>query len=860
MRLRLSYPTLLTVLIAAACSSEGDGPALTASVDPATVKAGAEVAVSVELTNFALDPAGYGKENAAGKGHFHVYLDTVGEATMLKASAESPVQVGIPLDAAAGAHKLIITLQNNDHSPLSPAVQATVDITVQPGDPPVINAQVDKTSIAAGGEFTVSVTVQNFQLDAANYGGMAVAGHGHYHVYLDQIGDAYKLKGSAQPSQAIIMPIATTPGAHNLIIALETNNHMPVLDVGKTIAVTVTPAPPPTLSALIDNDTIEAGADFTVTVSVEYFVLDPDNYGGAPIERHGHWHVYLDQIGEAYKLKGSALAQDRVTLPANTTQGAHNLLFALETNDHQPLVPAVGQTIPITVAVLAPPPGQNVYVDGKVTKLGAYLAGNNEYVGQASVLAYGVSPAQTTLSSADAATLGDYRLSLPSNGQAMLFATKANYYPSYNSVTTQAENLVGKKIYLAENAWINAIAANHNVDLNAPFACHPPALDAATQCIYAIIVGRIVDDGAAGNGTPRPVAGIAKESFTITGATGAWYTKGPYFLDYNGLPSAELASQTYLDQATGLYKGGLFVAFVEIPQTAGSPYVDLQLSISHADAAAGVTRYFGPAALKVFRPYGVTWTTLAETGTPGGGGVPPPGNVDFDTQIYPLFLTVAQGGLGCQGCHTNQGGATPSAGMNLYGGAETAYNSLNPATYPNRVNLANPDASYLLVRPLYEANGVQDHPIFAFASSQDPAYQLIRAWIAGGAVRTVAQAPVSFANDVRPLLYNTPATGGAGCRSCHYDGVNRNNAPANFYMSNDPQELYDQLVTIAATDSDAYGEGYRINKQAYPERSLILVKPLATSTALHPVKIWSGNTDPRYQLLYRWIAEGYQNN
>jgi hypothetical protein len=121
-----------------------------------------------------------------------------------------------------------------------------------------------------------------------------------------------------------------------------------------------------------------------------------------------------------------------------------------------------------------PPPPPSVRLSGKVTKLGAYLGGTNEYTGQAAVLAYGVVPQASTLTSDQQATLGEYTLTVPTNGQLLLYTQKLGYNPTYNRVTTEAVDITGKNIYLAENAWLNEIAAAHNVDLTTDFACHAP--------------------------------------------------------------------------------------------------------------------------------------------------------------------------------------------------------------------------------------------------------------------------------------------------------------------------------------------------------------------------------------------------
>ncbi|MCC7380747.1 MAG: hypothetical protein IT384_02900 [Deltaproteobacteria bacterium] len=497
--------------------------------------------------------------------------------------------------------------------------------------------------------------------------------------------------------------------------------------------------------------------------------------------------------------------------------------------------------------------GGEITASGQLVRLGDLLAGTTAGVGQAAVLAVGVVPARSTIT--DNAN-GNYTLQIPGNGQTILYANKAGYFPTYNPIAAQGANITGRAIYAAENAWLNAIAQTHGVDLAAQFACHAPALNPNQQCIYTVVVGRVLDDGTAGNGTQRPVADV--NNFTIAaGAAGAnlsdqWYKRGPYYLNYDGTASAA-ATGTIVYDDSGNFRGGLFVAFLEIPRTDGAEAINVRVSAQHTPG--GATRYFGPAEVKAFRPYGVTWVTLNETAGPPNP--PPPSGVSFDAQVYPLFLPVAQGGLGCQGCHTNQGGATPSGGLNLYG-ADAAYAALDPANNPQRVNVQNPGASTLLIKPLYEASGSQDHPIFAFVSEQDPAYRLIYTWIQEGGRRVQVQQPVSFANDVRPLLAQPTNQGGIGCYNCHASGVNANNAPGGFYTGGTPDQLYAELTQEMPTDNGGTGEGYRINKTAgQADRSLVLTNPLYNNAEPHPVKVFSSNADPRYQTIYRWITEGY---
>jgi hypothetical protein len=515
------------------------------------------------------------------------------------------------------------------------------------------------------------------------------------------------------------------------------------------------------------------------------------------------------------------------------------------------------------------PPPRAVMVSGKTLGLASYLSGENIAVGATNVLALGVVPSVSTASSDMPATLGEYTLELPANGRGLLFTSKQGYNQTYNNVTTETTPIMGKNIYVAEAAWLNEIALAHGVDLTNDFACHGPplgSLDPLQRCVYGIGVGRILDDGTAGNGTRRPVAGVSALDFSISYGVEAtpWFTMGPYFLDATGTSSTSTTSIVVVDPQ-GNYRGGYYLYFAEVPRVDGPQSRDLTVSIEYTmtttTSTVGpmtppVTRYFGPVVTSVFRSYGVTWAPIHETGQPPPP--PPPGDIDFDTQIYPLFLPVNQGGFGCQGCHTNENGAIPTGNMNLFGGPEIAYEALNPLLHPNRVNTASPEASLVLRKPLYEASGQQDHPIFAFVSVQDPAYQLIHRWITEGATRGDVIVPqVSFSRDVLPILANLTNAGGAGCVSCHGDLLEN---PGGFYVGGTPLEVYEELVNELALDNSLTGELYRVNKLGAPERSLVLTNPLAASPELHPVKLFGDVTDPRHLIIYNWIAQGYQNN
>lgn len=502
-----------------------------------------------------------------------------------------------------------------------------------------------------------------------------------------------------------------------------------------------------------------------------------------------------------------------------------------------------------------------VLVSGVARNLEDFLGGTPVPVAAAEIEARGV----VGVANDTTEPTGGYTMRIPQNGYVTLKASKAGYISTYETISVGGLDINNANLVIGSSTYVAAIAQAYGVDLNTPFACHAPN-PTASQCNYAIVIGRVVDDGTENNdGTAAPMGGIASNEFTIKGNNDAtWYKKGPYFLSSLGVPGAGYTTmQRDRSPTTNRYRGGIYVTFLEVPVD-GPAEQDFQISVNSA-AGGALTRYFGPVTVKAVRN-GLAWRTVPQTGegtpvTPPPPPPPPP-NVDFDTQVYPIFLPVNQGGYGCQGCHTDQGGQTPSGGLNLYGGPEVAYQGLDPARYPQRVNTANPAASYLLVRPLYEANGVQDHPIYAFSDTTIPAYQTLYAWIQGGGVRNVVVNPtISFYNQIRPILYRSSAEGGAGCYACHVSGVDENTAPGGAYFGGDGNALYYALTQATATDNGATGEQYRINKTPNNAGySLLLTNPLNGNIEPHPVKLFYGVEDPRYQLIYTWISEGYVND
>lgn len=114
-------------------------PATLSIISPlegATIESG-NISVAVNVSNFNLKVPG--GEPASGEGHIHFYLDidmptTPGESaeTTPETYKGSPKTTVTWEDVAPGTHTFGVQLVNNDHTPLSPPVTATVTVSVIP--------------------------------------------------------------------------------------------------------------------------------------------------------------------------------------------------------------------------------------------------------------------------------------------------------------------------------------------------------------------------------------------------------------------------------------------------------------------------------------------------------------------------------------------------------------------------------------------------------------------------------------------------------------------------------------------------------------------------------------------------------
>ena len=336
----------------------------------ASIVAG-NVEVAIEVSNFTIvQPGG---APVAGQGHVHYYLDAEIPTTPGQPAVTAPGTYKASSSAAAtwenvapGTHTLGVQLVNNNHTPLTPAVTARVEITVAPVAPTVKITRPAEGASLAEGNVEVAIEVGNFTLAAP--GGPVVGGQGHVHYYLD-------VEIPTTPGQPAVTAAGTYKatssgtatwenvalGTHTLGVQLVNNNHTPLSPpVTAKVEITVTP------KALIPTvKIVKPSAGSSLPVGSVEVAIEVGNFtlaapGGPVVAGQGHVHYYLDvaiptapgapavTAAGTYKATGSATATWE-----NVTAGTHTLGVQLVNNNHTPLTPPVTTTVSITLAPAA---------------------------------------------------------------------------------------------------------------------------------------------------------------------------------------------------------------------------------------------------------------------------------------------------------------------------------------------------------------------------------------------------------------------------------------------------------------------------------------------------------------------------
>lgn len=111
---------------------------------------------------------------------------------------------------------------------IDPDVTVVPDVTAADDAPvgPTVRMTGTPRELPAGGVLTLSIATTNFVVDTPMPTGMAVEGHGHYHLFLDSLDDPNYSAGAAL-ERPYPLPRNIAPGPHAVIVQLMYGDHTP---------------------------------------------------------------------------------------------------------------------------------------------------------------------------------------------------------------------------------------------------------------------------------------------------------------------------------------------------------------------------------------------------------------------------------------------------------------------------------------------------------------------------------------------------------------------------------------------------------------------------------------------------------
>ncbi len=177
-----------------------------------------DIALQVDVSDFALDCAAVGRPDEAGVGHIHVMVDGMTMAQLINFYCEETITIpGDGLDA--GMHTIVVVLSSNSHVDMMETM-TQVEFDFQPANAkPLPAAQdlgvpgVELVGMTDGDSvapvFTIDVQPINFVPSAALEGKRNVPGYGHWHVFVDTPMMGMGAMGDAMATPDSAMAMAT---------------------------------------------------------------------------------------------------------------------------------------------------------------------------------------------------------------------------------------------------------------------------------------------------------------------------------------------------------------------------------------------------------------------------------------------------------------------------------------------------------------------------------------------------------------------------------------------------------------------------------------------------------------------------
>ncbi|HUH02333.1 MAG TPA: hypothetical protein VML75_10070, partial [Kofleriaceae bacterium] len=333
------------------------------------------------------------------------------------------------------------------------------------------------------------------------------------------------------------------------------------------------------------------------------------------------------------------------------------------------------------------PDPQSIDVTGMVMD---YFIGDP--LANAQVQTEGIAPALQVASE----TTGAYSLAdVPAGSTFFVTANySTNYYPTRSMPITVVDQSIEANVYVASMVDVQRQYATVNMLM----------VDGTSPILIA--------DLRRNNG--QPMIDVPALDVTLVNVLDQPVGDGPYFVGLTG----DIALTADVPASVEV-NGSARVAFLNVPPgtyTLLVNYLDgenvLQTMETPAVSIAGTVTLMRSGGLG---------------GGGGGGGGPQPANLDFRTDVYPILQKASKGGDACANCHT-------SGGLGAINQFDLAIEQVHQALLlrPNVVNIANPELSLLLTKPLYE--DPPNHPNATYLTADAANYQIMMQWIAEGAV------------------------------------------------------------------------------------------------------------------------------
>ena len=297
--------------------------------------ASSSVELRIAKGNFTFNAQAVGGPAVPGEGHYHVFVNGAytgfGTAEFFNLTGLVP----------RGRFDIRVELAQNDHTLVLPPVFDEVAIVTAAGAPEfrlqasLKGAQVDASSLRA------AFTLANFTLDPGAIGQAAVAGEGHYLVFLDGT-----LLGPGTANPVVLTDLA--PGSHTVVLELVENDGTPLGPRVVDWATFTVEANSPRITITSPSDPSSPNSSsLRLTLEVGNLTLSPGKIGQAAVAGEGHWHLLVDDV---YVTAGAGLEVSVLDL----AQGPHVLTVELRRNDHGALAWPAFDTLRLDVLAGAP--------------------------------------------------------------------------------------------------------------------------------------------------------------------------------------------------------------------------------------------------------------------------------------------------------------------------------------------------------------------------------------------------------------------------------------------------------------------------------------------------------------------------